>query len=169
MSPAVVLRTPPMPRQIQFVPGQRQPATDLPLATLVRFPLEPIAVNDASPTAEELDAIVRRLTQQYGAGVDQIQGVTFEVIPPSLDIPEAGRGTPVPFAVTVRRDHHGEFIARASVTLAYGYGETIGAAFREYMDDFLYRQALLLAERNRLGPGMQEELRELERLHGAAR
>jgi len=37
------------------------------------------------------------------------------------------------------------------------------------MDDFLYRQALLQAERDRLGPGMQEELRELERLQGGAR
>jgi len=169
MSPAVVPRTPPMPRQIEFVPGLRQPSTDLPLATLVRFPLEPIAVNDTSPTPEELDEIVQRLTQQYGAAVDQIQGVTFEVMPPSLSIPEAARGTPAPFAVMVRRDRHGGFIARASVTLAYGYGETIGAAFREYMDDFLYRQALLQAERDRLGPGMQEELRELERLQGGAR
>lgn len=169
MSPAVAEYTPPMPRQLRFVPGERQPSTGLPLATAVQFPLEPIAVNDTSPTAAELDGIIEQLLRQYGAGPDQLRGVTFDVMPPSLGVPEAGRGAPTPFKVTVRRVGHAGYIARPSVGLAYGDGETPGAAFRDCMDDFLYRQRLLYAERDRLGPGMEEELREMERLHGGAR
>lgn len=161
---------PPMPRSIAFLPAPRGGLAELPPPDFVRFPFEPILVNSTSPTPKEIDELIHRVVQQYGHGMDQLNQATFDISPPLPPTHDERVGQLPGITVTVRRNRRrATYVARASATLAYGYGNTIGEAFRDCMDDFLYRQTLLYEVRDHLGPGLQAEFEELDRLHAGAR
>lgn len=156
----------PIPQTLTFrvVPSQ----ASLPLPTRVSFHPVTIRVDATTPLAGELDEIIAQLGRRAGYAPEHIQSAVFHIVYPLVR--DGKEATSPPLAITVQRSRRGPgFVARSSVTLAFGYGETIGAAFRDVIDDLLDRERTFRTERDRLGPGLREELAQVERFLARAR
>jgi hypothetical protein len=154
----------PIPRTIQFSPAPEGAGSLFPPPEFVRFPRVPLPVEARHPTPEDVDSSIARLLHPFARTVEEIDQVTFVVLPHARTAPQHPD-----ILVTLRCDRRqAVFVARANATLAYGYGATIGQALRDALDDFLYRQALLYAEQARLGARLQKERAGLAALYAGS-
>jgi len=111
-------------------------------------------------SAEGIDAFIGDVLRSYGHMDHELSGITLtmDVTPVDATV----REQLVPLAIKVQRAKGGGFSARSNVTLAFGYGGTIGQAVHDCLDDLIYRTRLLEDNRAHLGPGPTRELREID-------
>lgn len=128
-----------------------------------RLEVAPAVPTEAS--IDNLDPVVEAMAQRQGHTLDEVASVRMTLQLEGTDRPGVRRT----LDITVRRDPGGQtFTAKCELPGPWGHGETIGEAFRDCLEDLTHRSAIIMEDRDHLGPTLQREAEAIERWAHAA-
>jgi hypothetical protein len=103
---------------------------------------------------DNIDPVLEAMAQSQGRTLAELASVRLTLQLTAPDRPAVRRT----LDIAVRRDPGGQtFTATCELPGPWGHGRTVGEAFRDCLEDLAERSAIIMKDRDHLGPALQRE------------